>query len=55
MDAAPSDVITLLKKARAKGIGIIGMKIFGKSQLVARRDECVHRHLHLRPSRTQAT
>lgn len=41
MDASPAEVIALLEKARAKGIGVIGMKIFGAGKLVARRDECM--------------
>lgn len=41
MDASPAKVIALLEKARAKGIGVIGMKIFGEGKLVSKREECM--------------
>ncbi len=41
MDASPEEVVTLLKKARSKGKGIIGMKIYGNGKLVDRKEECM--------------
>jgi aryl-alcohol dehydrogenase-like predicted oxidoreductase len=41
MDASPEEVIALLKKARANGKGIIGMKIYGNGKLVDRKEECM--------------
>lgn len=41
MDASPEKVIALLEKAKAKGIGVIGMKVFGAGKLVERREECM--------------
>ena len=41
MDASPEKVIALLEKAKAKGIGVIGMKVFGNGKLVDRREECM--------------
>lgn len=41
MDASPEKVIELLAKAKAKGIGVIGMKVFGAGKLVDQRDECM--------------
>ncbi|MEX0321027.1 MAG: aldo/keto reductase [Puniceicoccaceae bacterium] len=41
MDASPEEVVALLKQARAKGKGIIGMKIFGNGKLVDRKEECM--------------
>ncbi|MCF7849538.1 MAG: aldo/keto reductase [Kiritimatiellales bacterium] len=41
MDASPEEVIALLKKAKANGKGVIGMKIYGEGQLVHKKDECI--------------
>lgn len=41
MDASPEKVIALLQKAKAKGIGVIGMKVYGNGKLVGRREECM--------------
>lgn len=41
MDAAPEIVIPVLKEMKAKGKGIIGMKIFGAGRLRNRADECL--------------
>jgi 1-deoxyxylulose-5-phosphate synthase len=41
MDASPEKVIALLAKAKAKGIGVIGMKVYGNGKLVERREECM--------------
>lgn len=41
MDASPEKVIALLEKAKAKGIGVIGMKVYGNGKLVKRREECM--------------
>lgn len=40
-DAKPEEVVKLLKKARANGKGIVGMKIYGEGQLVHKKDECM--------------
>jgi len=40
-DASPEEVLALLKKAKANGKGIIGMKIYGEGQLVDKREECM--------------
>jgi len=41
MDATPEEVVALLKKARAKGKGVIGMKIYGEGALVHKKEECI--------------
>jgi len=41
MDNTPSKVIALLKKARARGKGVIGMKIYGEGALVHKKEECI--------------
>ncbi|HEY3441265.1 MAG TPA: aldo/keto reductase [Paludibaculum sp.] len=41
MDAAPGEVIPVLKQMKAAGKGIIGMKIFGAGKLRAKPDECL--------------
>jgi aryl-alcohol dehydrogenase-like predicted oxidoreductase len=41
MDASPEEVVALLKKAKSKGKGIIGMKIYGNGKLVDRKEECM--------------
>jgi predicted aldo/keto reductase-like oxidoreductase len=41
MDAKPEVVIPVLKEMKAKGKGIIGMKIFGAGRLRSRADECL--------------
>ena len=40
MDAAPGEVIPVLKQMKAAGKGIIGMKIFGAGKLRGKPDEC---------------
>jgi len=39
MDASPDEVVPVLKQAHAAGKGVIGMKIAGEGELVARLDE----------------
>lgn len=41
MDAAPGEVIPVLKQMKAAGKGIIGMKIFGAGKLRGKPDECL--------------
>lgn len=41
MDASVGEVVALLKKAKAKGKGVIGMKIFGAGTLLDKKDECI--------------
>jgi predicted aldo/keto reductase-like oxidoreductase len=41
MDNTPEKVVELMKKARSKGKGIIGMKIYGEGKLVDMREECM--------------
>ncbi len=38
MDGSPADIMALLKKAKANGKGVIGMKIFGCGDLVGEED-----------------
>ncbi|QBG49063.1 aldo/keto reductase [Verrucomicrobia bacterium S94] len=40
-DAEPAEVLALLKRAKANGKGIIGMKIYGEGQLVDKREQCM--------------
>ena len=40
MDADPATVLAVLREMKAKGKGIIGMKILGAGQLSRRADEC---------------
>ncbi len=40
MDASPGEVVAVLKEMKAKGKGIIGMKILGAGQLKGKADEC---------------
>jgi aryl-alcohol dehydrogenase-like predicted oxidoreductase len=40
-DASPDEVLALLKKAKANGKAIIGMKIYGEGKLVDKREECM--------------
>jgi 1-deoxyxylulose-5-phosphate synthase len=47
MDAKPEVVIPVLKEMKAKGKGIIGMKIFGAGRLRDRADECLQFALSL--------
>ncbi len=47
MDAKPEVVIPVLKEMKAKGKGIIGMKIFGAGRLRDRTDECLQFALSL--------
>lgn len=41
MDAAPGEVIPVLKQMKAAGKGVIGMKIFGAGKLRGKPDECL--------------
>jgi aryl-alcohol dehydrogenase-like predicted oxidoreductase len=41
MDGKVDEVVPVLKEMKAKGKGIIGMKIFGAGRLADRRDECL--------------
>lgn len=41
MDAAPGEVLPVLKQMKAAGKGIIGMKIFGAGKLRGKPDECL--------------
>jgi aryl-alcohol dehydrogenase-like predicted oxidoreductase len=41
MDASPDEVLALLRKARARGMGVIGMKIFGAGKLLDQREACM--------------
>ncbi len=47
MDAKPEVVIPVLKEMKAKGKGIIGMKILGAGRLRDRADECLQFALSL--------
>ena len=40
MDASPAEVVAVLRDMKAKGKGIIGMKILGAGQLRGKADEC---------------
>ena len=40
-DSTPEEVLALLKKAKANGKSIIGMKIYGEGRLVDKREECM--------------
>ena len=41
MDGSVDEVVPVLKKMKAQGKGIIGMKILGAGQLVDKVDECL--------------
>lgn len=41
MDAEPVKVLPILRRIKAAGKGVIGMKILGVGRLVSRRDECL--------------
>jgi len=41
MDAAPAEVLPVLKQMKAAGKGVIGMKIFGAGALRRQADECL--------------
>ncbi len=41
MDNTPEKVVELMQRARAKEIGVIGMKIYGEGDLLSRKDECM--------------
>ena len=45
MDADPQTVAAVLKEMKAKGKGIVGMKVFGVGKLIDRKDECLQYHL----------
>ncbi len=40
MDASPAEVVAVLRDMKAKGKGVIGMKILGAGQLRGKADEC---------------
>ncbi len=40
MDASPQAVGDVLREMKAKGKGIIGMKVLGAGQLAGKADEC---------------
>lgn len=40
-DSSPENVHALLKKMKANGKSVIGMKIYGEGQLVEKREECM--------------
>ena len=42
MDASPEEVRTLLKKARGRGIGVVGMKIYGAGKLLEQKEASMH-------------
>lgn len=46
MDAHPDTVIPVIKEMRARGKGIIGMKILGQGAMRRRQDEAIHYALH---------
>ena len=41
MDAAPDEVIPVLRQARQNGKAVIGMKIFGEGKLADEREACM--------------
>lgn len=41
MDGTVDEVVSVLKKMKSQGKGIIGMKIFGAGQLIDKADECL--------------
>lgn len=41
MDGSPDEVIPVLRRAKAAGKSILGMKIFGEGQLADERDACI--------------
>ena len=41
MDGKPEDVIRVLRKAKANGKSVIGMKIYGEGTLADQKDECI--------------
>src|SRR5205085_11404214 len=41
MDAAPQEVVSVLKEMKASGKGIIGMKILGQGDLRSRVDDAI--------------
>jgi aryl-alcohol dehydrogenase-like predicted oxidoreductase len=41
MDGTVDEVVPVLKKMKAQGKGVIGMKIFGAGDLVDKKDECL--------------
>jgi 1-deoxyxylulose-5-phosphate synthase len=45
MDAAPDVVRPVLQEMKAKGKGIIGMKVFGAGRLRDKTDECLQHEL----------
>jgi 1-deoxyxylulose-5-phosphate synthase len=47
MDAAPDVVVGVLREMKAKGKGVIGMKIFGAGRLRDKTDECLQYALNL--------
>jgi len=47
MDADPATVIAVLRQMKAKGKGVIGMKILGAGRLREKADECLQFALSL--------
>jgi aryl-alcohol dehydrogenase-like predicted oxidoreductase len=41
MDGSVEEVVPVLRKAKANGKAIIGMKIFGEGQLIEHKEECI--------------
>lgn len=47
MDADPATIVSVLQGMKAKGQGVIGMKILGAGRLRNRADECLQYALSL--------
>ncbi len=45
MDADVPTVAKVLKQMKAKGKGVLGMKVFGAGRLIEQKDECLQYHL----------
>jgi predicted aldo/keto reductase-like oxidoreductase len=50
MDALPEEVMPVMKKLKAAGKGVIGMKVLGEGQLTDRMDECITFALNKSPA-----
>ncbi len=50
MDASPEEVMPVMKKLKAAGKGVIGMKVLGEGQLTDRMDECITFALNKSPA-----
>lgn len=46
MDASPEKVASVIKKMKNRGVGIIGMKVFGAGKLIHKYDECLAYHIN---------